>query len=109
MNKPNGKGSWMVYNGVDAEYCNQVTSEHKVIERKNGKETEKWQPKTSHTDNHYLDCEVYAFVAADLLQFRYIQLSEDKPKEIKQPEKNDNNNSDNRIQAGKDWFNNVGN
>ena len=29
-------GSWQVFDGVDQEYCNQVTSEHKVFERKNG-------------------------------------------------------------------------
>ena len=101
MNKLNGKGSWMVYKEVDDEYCNQVTAEHKVIERKNGKEIEIWQKKTSHADNHYLDCEVYAFVAADLLQFRYIQLEEEKPKETLKPQEN----QENWIKTGGDWLN----
>lgn len=101
MDKPNGKGSWMVYSGVDEEYCKQVTSEHKVIERKSGREIETWQPKTSHADNHYLDCEVYAFVAADLLQFRYIQLPEEKPKILKQEEKQ----NENWVNTGGDWLN----
>lgn len=102
MNKPNGKASWMVYNGVDEEYCKQVTAEHKVVERKNGKEVEIWQPKTSHADNHYLDTEVYAFVAADLLQYRYITLEEEKPKEILQPQEN---KKDKWIDTKGDWLN----
>jgi phage terminase large subunit GpA-like protein len=103
MNKPNGKGSWMVYNGVDEEYCKQVTAEHKVVERKGGKEIETWQPKTSHADNHYLDCEVYAFVAADLLQYRYITLEEDKPNEVIKPKQEQS--KDKWIETKGDWLN----
>lgn len=60
-------GSWQVFDGVDQEYCNQVTSEHKVFERKNGVDSWVWKKKTSNADNHYLDCEVYAACAADLM------------------------------------------
>ena len=60
-------GSFQVFDGVDQEYCEQVTSEHKVFERKNGVESWVWQKKTSDAQNHYLDCEVYASCAADLM------------------------------------------
>jgi len=77
MNKPNGKGSWMVHKDIDDDYCNQVTAEHKIVTRnKRGQEVEEWTKKQTHGDNHYLDCEVYAFVAADLLQYRFVSLDE---------------------------------
>ena len=67
MRRNNGTGSWMVFQGIDEEYANQVTAEHKINERQaNGAVTQKWVPKTTHTDNHYLDAEVYAMVAADI-------------------------------------------
>lgn len=59
-------GSWQVFDGVDQEYCEQITNEHKVFERKNGVGSWVWRPKTSGAPNHYLDCEVYAACAADL-------------------------------------------
>ena len=37
---------------------------------------QKWVPKASHGDNHYLDCEVYAMCAADILGARYFHLEE---------------------------------
>lgn len=78
----NSEGSWMVYKDCDREYAEQVTAEHKVIER-NSKGVEKavWVKKESHADNHYLDCEVYCTAAADLLGVRTLHM-----KEIKQTE-----------------------
>lgn len=62
MKKKNGSGSWMVYAGCDREYAEQVTAEHKVnVKMGNGKVKQEWQLKTSHADNHYLDCEVYSW------------------------------------------------
>lgn len=87
MRKPNGTGSWMVYQGCDLEYAEQVTAEHKITERAGGKDTLKWVLKTSHADNHYLDCEVYAAAAADVLGVRSLFLqdrTEEKAKEVKQ-------------------------
>ena len=75
MQKPNGRGSWMVYKDVDLEYAQQVTAEQKITERSaNGRGTTKWVPKTSHAANHYLDCEVYALAAADMLNVRTLFL-----------------------------------
>ena len=77
MKKKNGSGSWMVYAGCDREYAEQVTAEHKVnVKMGNGKVKQEWQLKTSHADNHYLDCEVYALAAADALGVRSLYLNE---------------------------------
>ncbi|WP_462385198.1 phage terminase large subunit family protein [Intestinibacillus massiliensis] len=73
MRKENGQGSWMVHADCDREYAEQVTAEHKVRD-KNGKLA--WALKSSHADNHYLDCEVYAAAAADVLEVRSLFLQE---------------------------------
>lgn len=91
MRKPNGSGSWMVHKDVDLDYAEQVTAEHKITERSGGKEVQRWVVKTSHADNHYLDCEVYAAAAADMMGVRSLYLqSEDKelpkPKPVKKPD-----------------------
>ena len=74
MRKENGTGSWMVYAGCDRTYAEQVTAEHKITERSKGKVVQRWELKTSHAANHYLDCEVYAAAAADVLEVRSLFL-----------------------------------
>lgn len=76
MKKSNGSGSWMVYQGCDREYAEQVTAEHKVNVRSGQHTVQKWTLKTSHADNHYLDTEVYAMCAADMLGVRSFHLEE---------------------------------
>lgn len=77
MKKENGRGSWMVYQGCDREYAEQVTAEHKVnVRTNNGKPRQEWKLKTSHADNHYLDTEVMCFAAADALGVRTLHLQE---------------------------------
>lgn len=83
MRKQNGSGAWMVYAGCDREYAEQVTAEHKVnVRTNNGKMKQEWVQKTTHADNHYLDCEVYAMAAADVMGVRslYLTETEEKPK-----------------------------
>lgn len=75
MRKPNGRGSWMVYNGCDTEYATQVTNEHKVNVKSGGQVRQVWKPKYSHADNHYLDTEVYAMAAADIMGVRTLHLA----------------------------------
>lgn len=75
MRKPNGRGSWMVYSGCDYEYAMQVTNEHKVNVKSGGTVRQVWRPKYSHADNHYLDCEVYAMAAADIMGVRTLHLA----------------------------------
>lgn len=74
MRKPNGRGSWMVYDGCDIEYATQVTAEHKVNVKSGNKVTQMWVPKSSHAANHFLDCETYAMAAADILGVRALHL-----------------------------------
>ena len=70
----------------DEEYANQVTAEHKIAVKRGGKEIRVWTPKTSHADNHYLDAEVYAFCAADLLDVRLLFLQSKQSAEVVQKE-----------------------
>jgi phage terminase large subunit GpA-like protein len=82
MRKENGSGSWMVYKGCDLEYAEQVTAEHKVEEKTAGnRKVTRWVLKRSHADNHYLDCEVYAMAAADVLGVRNLFLRNQKSEE----------------------------
>lgn len=76
MKKKNGTGSWMVYRGCDREYAEQVTAEHKVNVKSGSRVVQQWTLKNSHADNHYLDCEVYAMCAADMLGARTLHLDE---------------------------------
>ena len=75
MRRENGQGSWMVFRGCDEEYRQQVTAEHKVVERYGGKSKTVWRQKHSHADNHYLDCEVYAMAAAEMCGVRSLHLA----------------------------------
>ena len=74
MRKPNGRGSWMVHSECDYEYATQVTNEHKVNVKSGGQVRQVWQPKYTHADNHYLDCEVYSMAAADIMGVRTLHL-----------------------------------
>ncbi|QWU18562.1 phage terminase large subunit family protein [Paenibacillus sophorae] len=71
--KEDESGGWFVYENCDEDYAEQVTAEEKVTEKHGRREIEVWRPKTSHADNHYLDCEVYAAFAADCLGIRYMR------------------------------------
>lgn len=67
-------GGFYIYDDCDVDYAEQITAEHKVIEKKNGKLVETWKPKKSNIDNHYLDAEVYCYCAADLCGIRDIRV-----------------------------------
>jgi phage terminase large subunit GpA-like protein len=72
LRRPNGRGSWMVYKGCDEEYAHQLTTEQRVPVKKGGRDVWIWKKKTEHAQNHYLDAEVYAAAAAELMQIRYL-------------------------------------
>ena len=103
MRKENGRGSWMVYKGCDREYAEQVTSEHKVLVKSSAsKKREEWVKKTSHADNHYLDCEVYAACAADILGVRTLHLQNEEVRESNAPQ---SENTDSEwIRNEKEWI-----
>lgn len=106
INRPNGPGSWMVYQGCDRDYAEQICAEEKVIEKKGAREVEVWRPKSSHAANHYLDAEVYAALAADLLHVRYLTLqAQEQPKpELPKQEVP----GDGFIKTGNSWLNQKG-
>lgn len=107
LNRPPGRGAWMVHKDCDEDYAEQITAEHKVIEKRGNTEVEVWKPKTSTAANHYLDTEVYCAVAADLLQVRYLQEPEPQPEprrpEPEQPQ-DDYIRSGDWIKEGKGWL-----
>ena len=109
MRKPNGRGAWMVHKDCDLEYAEQVTAEHKITERAKGKLVQRWSLKASHAANHYLDCEVYAAAAADVLEVRslFLQNQEgaEKPQEkVDQPPRQEPAPEENWIRKHEEWI-----
>ncbi len=72
MRRDEDNGGWYMFNGVDAEYCEMLTAEQKVIKKYGGRLATVWELKATGRDNHYLDCEIYASLAADLCGLRDI-------------------------------------
>ena len=103
LHKENGRGSWMVYQGCDEEYAQQVTAEHKVnVKTAGGRTKQEWQLKYSKAQNHYLDCEVYAMAAADTLGLRGLHLQgRQHPKTQEKPEQY--TPEETWIQENEDW------
>lgn len=105
MRRETGTGSWMVFDGIDGEYAKQVTAEHKVnVRGNNGKSRQQWTPKTTHADNHYLDAEVYAMVAADMLGARNWHLENYKCDEVRPPEADHDTPEEKWIQQNESWL-----
>jgi phage terminase large subunit GpA-like protein len=61
---------WHLFKNPSDEYLAQFTAEHKILirNRNTGKAKEVWQKKRSSIANHYLDAEVYAIAAADIIR-----------------------------------------
>ena len=62
-------GEWHLPSQPNVEYLRQVTSEQKVYKRNRntGATVSVWETKPGQRANHYLDCEVYSLVAAEML------------------------------------------
>jgi len=69
---------WHIYKKPDEDYLTQFTSEHKILirNRNTGKAREAWQKKKDAVANHYLDTEVYALAAADIIRALNIRKDE---------------------------------
>ncbi len=102
MQRPNGKGSWMVYSGCDMEYATQVTAEHKVNVKTPSGTKQVWQKKSSHADNHYLDAEVYALAAADVMGVRTLHLMEEQ--QVKPAREEPETPEEQWIKANENWI-----
>lgn len=103
MRKENGRGSWMVYDGCDMEYAKQVTAEHKVNVKSGKKVMQKWVPKQSHIDNHYLDAEVYALAAADIREVRSMHLDGEENEEKQSKQESQYTPEEDWIKANENW------
>jgi phage terminase large subunit GpA-like protein len=54
--------TWRVHSQINADYCQQLTAEEKVMDPKTKRI--RWKKKTSSTPNHLLDCEQQQVAAA---------------------------------------------
>lgn len=106
LNRPNGKGSWMVYKDCDTEYAKHIVSEKRIKEKKGDTEIEVWRPISKGIPNHYLDCEVYAAVAAEILQVRF--LTDEQEEEKEQAILLNQNNNNNRKSKASGWIDTQG-
>lgn len=105
MRKPNGRGSWMVHSECDFEYATQVTNEHKVNVKSGGQTRQVWKPKYSHADNHYLDTEVYAMAAADIMGVRTLHLQNEEAQGRPNPEPDQEETPEEQwIQKHENWI-----
>nr|WP_308667638.1 terminase gpA endonuclease subunit [uncultured Allisonella sp.] len=76
LNKEVGSdGSWAVDADTDQEYAEMITAEQKVPDE-NGNEV--WK-QIGARPNHYLDCEVYAYLAGDVMGIRTMQAPLEEP------------------------------
>lgn len=103
MKKKNGTGSWMVFKNIDDDYAAQVTAEHKINEKRGGKTVQVWKKKTSHADNHYLDCEVYDFAIADVLGVRILHLTQVEEEIVEDVNTQTEEYNNNWLGVGKSW------
>ena len=69
---------WHLFKNISDEYLSQFTAEHKVLirNRNTGAAKEVWQKKREAIANHYLDAEVYAVAAADIIRALNIRREE---------------------------------
>jgi phage terminase large subunit GpA-like protein len=101
MQRDNGQGSWMVHKDIDDEYCKQIISEEKIREKRGEGYIFKWQKRPGFKHNHFLDCEVYAALAADLMQVRYLR-----PENMPQVSETTEIQEDDFIPDSNSWINN---
>lgn len=65
-------GEWNLPAELDPEYIRQMTSERRVIDRKQGRIQSHWETASEHSANHYWDTEVLNLIAADAEGVRYL-------------------------------------
>lgn len=58
------ESQWMPYAGVSEQYCVEMSSEHRIVDRKSGREM--WEKKTQGARNEAWDCEVLQCLAAHI-------------------------------------------
>lgn len=100
--KPGGPGEWMIPQEVEEEYLQQMTSEHKVYERKGGRKIPQWVRRTEGRANHLWDCEVIAAVMAELAHVRFLHMLDAPP----EPKHREPQGGEERpfLEGGGEWF-----
>ena len=118
------RGGISFFNGVDVDFCKQMTAEEKVAERSsNGAVKYSYRLKTSHAANHYWDCCIYAHLAADILGVRSLFLQEQEeqqaqalnytppanrqPSDLELLDQTPVGNDWNQLQADQDYWDNL--
>ncbi len=101
------EGGFYISDDCDLDYAEQISSEHKVIEKnKVGKLIETWKPKKTNVDNHYLDAEVYCYCAAEICGIRRINADRQHENEDRHEEMQPNQNS--WLENNNNWINSNG-
>lgn len=69
------EGIWHLHADPSMDYLRQFCAEHKILirDKKTGKSREEWRPVSPHAASHYLDAEVYAMVAGEMLRVYNLQ------------------------------------
>jgi len=107
--EPGDPTQWHLFKNPSEDYLRQFCAEHKKIERdrKTGRAKEEWTLISPGAPNHYLDCEVGAIAAADMLHVSAMR--EEEKQEVYQPRKSNgfiNGEQSNWIKRGnKNWLN----
>lgn len=70
--EPGSTGAWHVFQDCDREYADQICAEQRVEIRNGTRISYEWQKISSHAQNHLLDAEVNATLAAEILGVRYL-------------------------------------
>lgn len=82
-----GRSAWHLHRDPPQEYVRQVAAEHKVLirNRRTGVASEEWVPRPGGGPNHWLDAEVYALAAAEMLAV-YAMREAEEPAPARAPE-----------------------
>lgn len=63
-----GSDLWLECMGLDEDYVQHMTAEHRVLERVGRKSQMVWRPLAKGVPNHLWDCAVYQLAGADMLR-----------------------------------------
>lgn len=78
---------WLECEGVDEDFCKQMTSERKYFFRRGGKAVSQWRVHYKGAANHLWDCAVYQNAAADIAGASFLPtpeaLAEERAEEAK--------------------------
>ncbi len=100
--QPGDPGQWHLFENISNDYLNQFCAEHKILmrDKKTGRTWEEWKLISTSSANHYLDCEVGAIAAADMIRVSALR-PEGESMTYRPHRRHDNEDR----RAGKGWIN----